>query len=79
MLATLSQPEGMKAGMCMAVQFLEQNTASFQSVLAAGYEDGSLALWNLADRREPIASENLHGEPVMALAAHGEGQTSTCW
>lgn len=38
--------------------------------LAAGYEDGSLVLWDAADGSAPLAQRQLCKEPVMALALH---------
>lgn len=38
--------------------------------LAAGYEDGSLVLWDAAAPRAPLAQRQLCKEPVMALALH---------
>ncbi|EFJ47322.1 hypothetical protein VOLCADRAFT_47022, partial [Volvox carteri f. nagariensis] len=35
--------------------------------VAAGYEDGVVALWDLRQPGEPLASLRVHGEPVMCL------------
>ena len=38
--------------------------------LAAGYEDGSLVLWDAATPGAPLAQRQLCKEPIMALALH---------
>lgn len=71
---TLSQPEGvMTCGMCMVLQFMAVTEQA--SFLLAGYEDGTVALWDLASRAHPTAVQKLHAEPMMALAVHGKGKT----
>lgn len=71
MLTSLSQPDSMKCGMCMALK-ISAGKGQAPPAIFAGYEDGSLALWSLALRQKPTAIKKLHGEPVMALAVHGK-------
>ena len=40
---------------------------------AVGYEDGSLAVWDVAQPDCPIMTCRLHSEPVMALAINPAG------
>ena len=75
MMRTLSQPAtSMKCGMCMAVQFLRALDGAACQYLMAGYEDGTLALWDATTKSEPKAMQKLHGEPIMALATCGQGE-----
>ena len=76
MMVALSQPStSMKCGMCMALQFLRIPDGDACHYLMAGYEDGTLALWDVAAKSRPKAVQKLHGEPIMALATHGQGET----
>ena len=70
-LTTLSQPANtMKCGMCMALQFYEPIGEAACHHLLAGYEDGTLALWDVADRSQPKA-----GAKAAWRAHHGAGNT----
>lgn len=48
--------------------------------LAAGYEDGSVAIWEVGAARgvPPLALRQLCSEPVMALAVDGSGAGGAC-
>ena len=73
-IATFRQPEGMSCGMCMAVQLLPPQAADGGPWVIAGYEDGTLALWDAAAPARPAASAKLHAEAVMALVLDSSGQ-----
>ncbi|KAK9815640.1 hypothetical protein WJX72_007285 [[Myrmecia] bisecta] len=75
----LKQPEdGTKHGMCMALQLFHAPTEARPQCLAAGYEDGTVAIWDLSQPAEPAMQLRLHTEPVMCLQidSHGTGGVS---
>lgn len=41
---------------------------------AAGYEDGTVAVWDAGQPDSPIMSSRMHTEPVMALAIDPMGK-----
>lgn len=67
---TLSQPEGMKCGMCMSLASPQVTSCC---LILAGYEDGTLALWDAAQQKSPLTICKPHAEPAMALAVHENG------
>lgn len=72
---TFSQPKDvMQCGTCMAVCFLPV-AATAKHRLMAGYEDGSIALWDVADAKHPRTVTRIHSEAVMALAAAVKSET----
>ncbi len=60
-------------GMCMALQlFVRPETGAL--LAAAGYEDGTVAVWDAAQPDRPILHSRMHAEPVMALAMEPSGK-----
>ncbi|KAL7151818.1 hypothetical protein ABFS83_04G056400 [Erythranthe nasuta] len=51
-------------GMCMAVRGFESQ--GYVNVVS-GYEDGSMALWDLRNPALPVTSAKFHSEPVLSL------------
>ncbi|KAL0053659.1 hypothetical protein WJX82_009020 [Trebouxia sp. C0006] len=72
----LHQTEGVKHGMCMAVQLFNQ-TARHTLYALVGYEDGEVAVWDVL-QGNLLISKHLHDEPVMAVAVDATGQGGIC-
>ena len=68
----LHQTEGVKHGMCMAVQLFNQ-TARHTLYALVGYEDGEVAVWDVF-QGHLLISKHLHDEPVMAVAVDATGK-----
>eukprot|EP00850_Spirogloea_muscicola_P017244 SM000146S00964 [mRNA] locus=s146:170304:173474:- [translate_table: standard] len=68
--ASLGSPytDQVAAGMCMAVELRQWPSMAGQYALVAGYEDGSVGLWDLRDVSSPIATVQISKEPVLALS-----------
>ncbi|KAJ7544263.1 hypothetical protein O6H91_09G071400 [Diphasiastrum complanatum] len=55
------------AGMCMALQaYVQPYSEGFLNVVA-GYEDGSVALWDIRNPGSPSFMKRLHCEPVLSI------------
>ncbi|XP_044514842.1 guanine nucleotide-binding protein subunit beta-like protein 1 [Gracilinanus agilis] len=64
-VCTLKPEAGAKAGMPMCLELWQPATSS-HPLLLAGYEDGSVILWNVSERRM-LSRLSCHKEPVMSL------------
>lgn len=74
----LKQREETKMGMCMALQLFKRSDSEAVNA-AAGYEDGTVAVWDADKPDSPIMSSRLHSEPIMALTIDSSGKgTSNC-
>jgi WD40 repeat protein len=80
---------GSSPGLCMAVQVLGSGSGHFPTCLhvLSGFEDGSLAGWDLRQPGQPLALERGHQEPVLCLAISPQAATAVtgsagdqlCW
>ncbi|XP_068956941.1 guanine nucleotide-binding protein subunit beta-like protein 1 isoform X3 [Petaurus breviceps papuanus] len=64
-VCTLKPEAGAKAGMPMCLELWKPASGS-SPLLLAGYEDGSVILWNVSERRR-LSRLSCHKEPVMSL------------
>lgn len=69
----LKQREETKMGMCMALQLFKRSDSE-ALYAAAGYEDGTVAVWDADKPDSPIMSSRLHSEPIMALTIDSQGK-----
>ncbi|MCO5602766.1 hypothetical protein L7F22_056904 [Adiantum nelumboides] len=72
--AVESLPQKKSSGMCMTLQaFTQINGDGFLYVIA-GYEDGSLAMWDARNPKLPCLTTHFHQEPVLSIALDGPCQ-----
>eukprot|EP00250_Pteridium_aquilinum_P003474 c13791_g1_i1 orf=519-1616(+) len=66
-----SQHQIKSSGMCMALQaFTQLNGEGFVNIVA-GYEDGSMAVWDSRSAKMPYLTSRFHQEPVLSIALDG--------
>lgn len=65
------QHQTKSSGMCMALQaFTQLNGEGFLNVVA-GYEDGSMVIWDSRNTKMPFLTTRFHQEPVLSIALDG--------
>lgn len=60
-------------GMCMSLQAVRAPRNVGHGLVVAGYEDGTVALWDLRAPTVPLKFERLHTEAVVAMTADVTG------
>lgn len=63
-------PKDNSVGMCMSLQM---SGASDQCTVIAGYEDGSMLIWDTRHASEPLLQTRQHKEPVTSLGIDKQG------
>ncbi|XP_024533391.1 protein DECREASED SIZE EXCLUSION LIMIT 1 [Selaginella moellendorffii] len=56
------------SGMCMALELFVPPELDGTPNVLVGYEDGSMALWDMRNCRSPRTTARFHTEPVLSLA-----------
>ncbi|CAM6087491.1 unnamed protein product [Calypogeia fissa] len=54
------------AGMCMTLQAFQPEGGGFLTIFS-GYEDGSMAVWDLRNPKVPQIRSKFHSEPVLSI------------
>lgn len=69
-LREITEKNGNVAGMCMCVHAFRSQSSI---MLIAGYEDGSVMLWDLKKPSTPLLKARIHSEPVLAVVLDHAG------
>lgn len=69
----LLSPKDSSAGMCMSLHMTRQSGGGDQCIVVAGYEDGSMLLWDTRHAAAPLLQSKQHKEPVLSLVLDREG------
>jgi WD40 repeat protein len=77
LVQTLSAENVKSRGMCMCVRAWCDGSTGIPLVLA-GFDDGSLLLWDVRRPSAEMTALKLFPEPVMCLALDGEGRSGVC-
>lgn len=68
------QHQTKSSGMCMALQAFTWSNREGSIHIVAGYEDGSMALWDSRNTKIPLITTHIHREPVLSIALDGPCQ-----
>ncbi|KAH6558374.1 hypothetical protein KP509_1Z067200 [Ceratopteris richardii] len=66
-----SSPQTKSSGMCMALEAFTGLTREGFLHILTGYEDGSVAIWDVRNVKVPQFMKRFHQEPVLSIAVDG--------
>ncbi|XP_024358152.1 protein DECREASED SIZE EXCLUSION LIMIT 1 isoform X2 [Physcomitrium patens] len=69
----LLSPKDSSVGMCMSLHMIFQSGEGDQCTVVAGYEDGSMLMWDTRHPAAPLLQSKQHKEPVLSLVLDGPG------